>query len=129
MKRNDAIQKNPNIGGTELRLWQVLWDATYGGKPVNLDIWIVMPNLIQVEGDTCIGMEIQSRMSGCAVAYTTESGCIDLFTRNVKELAAIGWATIVTSHRPRTFGKGQSGGADHNRAQCPIGNEYTVNAV
>lgn len=45
MKTNGAIQKNPNIGGAELRLRQVLWDAAHGGEPVDLDIRIVLPNL------------------------------------------------------------------------------------
>ncbi len=44
-KTNDASQKNPNIGGVELRLRQALYDAAHGGEPVDLDIRIVLPNL------------------------------------------------------------------------------------
>ena len=38
VKTNDAIQNNPDIGGTELSLGQVLWDAAHGGKPFDPDI-------------------------------------------------------------------------------------------
>ena len=58
MKSNDTIQKNPNIGGAKLSLRQVLWDTAHGGKPVNLDIRIVLPNLVQVECYACVRMEI-----------------------------------------------------------------------
>ena len=105
VKTNDAIQKNPDIGGAELRLRQVLWDAAHGGEPIDLDIRIVLANLVQVEGDACVGMEVQGRMCGCAKTDAIEPGRIDLSTWNVKELATIGWAAIVTSRRLRTLGE------------------------
>jgi len=129
VKTNDAVQKDPDVGGAELSLRQVFGNAAHGGESVNLDIRMILPDLVQVEGDACVGMEIQGRMSGCAKTDTIEPGRMRLLTGDVKAAATICGATIVASHRPRTFGKGQSGGTDHDRPQGSVRHKYTVNAT
>jgi hypothetical protein len=87
-KSDDAIQENPDVGGTELIVRQILRDAAHRCESVDPNIRVVPTDHVQVEGVTAVGW-VKAGWADVPKTDAFEPGLVGPSTRDVIELAAV----------------------------------------